>query len=152
MNILIDSTPLGLLSNPNISALVKQCLDWEKELVGKGHTIVVAGDTLYETKRELTRSGKTLGLLRLDAYVDSIAYVEMSRDVWDQASLFWSDLRKQGQPTADIRALDFDTLLAAHAAILNATVGRTVIATSNVRHLARMVESYHWQDPFWQTI
>jgi hypothetical protein len=62
-----------------------------------------------------------------------------------RAAEFWAQLRGQGTPTADDKALDGDVILAAQAALLSAQ-GDVVIATTNVGHLSRLVPADLWQN------
>ena len=56
----------------------------------------------------------------------------------------WAEVRKRGQPTADPKALDADVILAAQARRMAAA--EVVIATTNVRHLSRLVDAKLWRD------
>ena len=58
-----------------------------------------------------------------------------------QAAEPWAQARQQGQPTADPHALDGDVILAAQAISLNA-----IVATDNIGHLSRYVETQWWQN------
>jgi hypothetical protein len=59
---------------------------------------------------------------------------------------FWAELRCQGLPTADIRAIDADVILAAQALLAVAVGDTLVVATTNVGHLSRFVPAQRWQD------
>ena len=60
------------------------------------------------------------------------------------AELLAAQARRQGQPTADDKALDGDVILAAQAMTLGGT--DVVIATTNVGHLSRFVPAALWPD------
>jgi hypothetical protein len=51
------------------------------------------------------------------------------------------DARKRGKPTADLKELDGDVILAAQALQVDA-----IVATENVGHLSLFVEAKHWKD------
>jgi hypothetical protein len=88
-----------------------------------------------------------LGGAHLDRAKSTLGYVPITTEAMLQASLFWAQARHQGQPTAPDLALDADVILAAHAMLLAAQEGDTVvIATTNVGHLARFAPAQRWQD------
>jgi hypothetical protein len=58
----------------------------------------------------------------------------------------WAELRRQGLPTADARALDADAILAAQLLLVVASDDTLVVATTNVGHLSRIVPAQRWQD------
>ena len=57
----------------------------------------------YEVRRELLRAGKTRGIERLDALLETFEYLPLSTVVMRDAALLWADVRKRGQPAADPR-------------------------------------------------
>jgi hypothetical protein len=61
-----------------------------------------------------------------------------------QAAQFWAQLRQIGLPTAPVDALDGDVILAAQASLLRALGVDAIIATTNVRHLERLVPAERW--------
>ena len=64
--------------------------------------------------------------------------------IFQDEILSWADVRRRGQPTADSKALDADVILAAQARRM--TAAEVVVATTNVRHLSRLVDAKLWQD------
>jgi predicted nucleic acid-binding protein len=58
-----------------------------------------------------------------------------------KAAELWAEARKRGKPTADIKELDGDVILAAQALQVDA-----IVATENVGHLSLFVEAKHWKD------
>jgi predicted nucleic acid-binding protein len=57
-----------------------------------------------------------------------------------KAAELWADARKQGRPTADLKELDCDVILAAQAIEANA-----IVATTNLGHLERYVTARDWR-------
>lgn len=62
------------------------------------------------------------------------------------AAGLWSDARKRGLPTATVRELDVDVILAAQARASEEAGDTVIVATTNPRHLSRFVEARPWQD------
>jgi hypothetical protein len=100
----------------------------------------------YEVRRELLRANRTRGLRELDRLTAWLGCVPLTTLMMRQAAGFWAQLRQQGQPTAPDLALDSDVILAAQAAILQATGDDVIIATTNAFHLARLVPADHWSN------
>ncbi len=53
----------------------------------------------------------------------------------------WADARKRGRPTADLKELDGDVILAAQA-----QQAKAIVATENVGHLSLFVEAKDWTE------
>jgi predicted nucleic acid-binding protein len=106
---------------------------------------VVPAIVYYEIKRELLRANKTVGIARLDAFVNATPgrYVPLTDDALRFAAELWAQSRQAGRPTADVTALDIDVLLAAQARRMG---GVAVIATTNQKHLSQFISARHWRD------
>ena len=143
--ILLDSGPLGIISNPTKSDIALACREWAKQQHSQGNVIVVPEIADYEVRRELLRAGKTKGVERLNLVKSTFAYLPISTAVMLRAAEFWAQARKVGKPTADSAALDADVILAAQASILIAEGSEAIIATSNPRHLSMFVPAAEWQ-------
>ena len=63
-----------------------------------------------------------------------------------QAAEFWAIARKMGRQSADDTSLDADMILAAQARLLGHERDETVIATTNVRHLALFASARPWRE------
>jgi predicted nucleic acid-binding protein len=100
----------------------------------------------YEVRRELIRCGKVDSVTRLDLFVThpTVLYLRMTTAAIRLAAELWAEARKQGKPTADPRALDVDVILAAQAMSAGFGPGDFVVATANVKHLARFVAAEVW--------
>lgn len=142
--ILLDSGPLGLVTNPKASAQTAACKRWLAACRVAGATLVVPEVVDYELRRELIRAGRTRGIDRLDALIRQTSYLAITTAAMRRAASLWADARRAGRPTAPDAALDVDVILAAQAD----TMGRddVVVATTNVQHLARYVAAAHWSD------
>lgn len=141
MIVLLDAGPLGIVSNPNASAVNKECYDWMESLVVSGVQVFVPEIADYEVRRELLRANKSQGLARLDLLKNSLGYLPITTSVMLKAAELWAQARRSGMPTADPQALDCDVILAAQALEVSA-----VVATENVGHLLRFVDARHWRD------
>lgn len=144
--ILLDTGPLGLVTNPNATQDSEACNQWLTSLLTKGIQVRVPEIADYELRRELLRANKRKGITRLDELRDAIGYVPITTETMRKAAQFWADVRKRGMPTTDDKALDGDVILAAQAAMLENGGYEVIIATTNVRHLARFTTAREWRD------
>jgi len=65
--VLLDSAPLGMLSNPKSTAENDECRAWLARLLARGMKVGIPEVADYEVPRELLRADKMLGVARLDA-------------------------------------------------------------------------------------
>jgi hypothetical protein len=144
--VLLDTGPLGLLTNPRASPETRQCALWMATLLDDGAQVYIPEIADYELRRELLRANKTNGIERLDALRSAIGYVPLTTAMMWQAAAFWAWARQQGQPTADDKALDGDVILAAQARSFTRGADDVVIATTNVGHLARFAPARLWHE------
>ena len=139
--ILLDASPLGMISNPSATPANLECYNWLESLIISDCRVIVPEIADYEVRRELIRAGKTRGLARLDLLKNTLDYLPLTTAVMLKAAELWAQARNQGTPTADAKALDCDVILAAQAL---ATGG--IVATENVGHLSLFVEAKDWRD------
>lgn len=92
--ILLDSAPLGLITNPRSSPLAFECKQWLKSSLSKGYRVVVPEIIDYEIRRELLRANKIQGIQRLDHLKTAIGYLPFNTDVMLKAAEFWAKVRK----------------------------------------------------------
>jgi len=116
--ILLDSGPLGILSNPSETQTIESCREWARGQQAQGRVIVIPEIADYEVRRELLRADKASGVRRLDRIKETFAYLPITTAAMLKAAQFWAQVRKAGRPTADSTALDADVILAAQASIL----------------------------------
>lgn len=151
MIILLDSGPLGLITNPQGGTEAQACKIWLQGLAPAGHLALVPEIIDYEHRRELLLANLTQAITRLNGFKSLAAYLPVSEQAYLQAAEFWAMARRQGLPTADRFALDADVILAAQAATLDPAEWEqadqpVIIATTNVGHLARFVDARLWRD------
>ena len=142
--VLLDSGPLGLVTNPKASGDALRCNIWMEALLAQGIQVAIPEIADYEVRRELLRGNKRAGIRRLDALKAAIRYAPITTDVMLQAAAYWAQARNQGRQTADDKALDGDVILAAQAILIAGEEDDAIIATTNVGHLARFVAAENW--------
>lgn len=148
MLIVLDSGPLGLLSNPIQTGEAREAQEWARNRLDAGYRFIVPEIADYEVRRELLRADKQLGLTRLNDLCDGLGYLPLTTAVMHDAAALWAEARNTGMPTAHDAALDGDVILAAQAQNVPATGtnGPVVVATSNPAHLIRYVDAKNWSD------
>ena len=142
--ILLDSGPIGLVTNPKLSTEGVACANWLQSMIVAGYRIIIPEIIDYEIRRELIRANKVNGLGRLEQLITLGEYLPITTAAMRQAALLWAQARQQGQPTAGDKTIDADVILAAQAMTL--AVSDVVIATTNVGHLSRFVKADLWQN------
>lgn len=84
--VLLDASPLGMITNPKSSPENEACKDWLASLVSKGVDVMIPEIADYEVRRELLRAGKDRGLRRLDALKGMLRYSPTSTTVMLKAA------------------------------------------------------------------
>jgi predicted nucleic acid-binding protein len=141
--ILLDTGPLGLVTNPKLSAQSIACAQWLQTHITSGNRAIIPEIADYEVRRELLRANKTKGIARLDDLAKILEYLPITTIAMRQAAQLWAQARQQGQPTAGDNTIDGDMILVAQA--MNLSASEVVIATTNVGHLSRFVAAELWQ-------
>jgi predicted nucleic acid-binding protein len=141
--IILDTGPLGLVTNPKLSAESNACAQWLQTHVTAGNRVIIPEIADYEVRRELLRANKMKGIARLEDLSRFLEYLPIKTIAMRQAAQFWAQARQQGQPTAGDKTIDGDMILVAQAMTL--AVPNVVIATTNVGHLSRFVAAELWQ-------
>ena len=144
--ILLDSGPLGMVTNPKAKGLPFICQQWLKTLLKRGERFASPEIADYEVRRELLRANLLESVHRLDNLKQTLEYIPIQTDTMILAANLWAEVRKMGQPTADSKALDGDVILSAQAQILANEMTEVIIATTNVGHLSRFTTALNWQD------
>jgi predicted nucleic acid-binding protein len=62
------------------------------------------------------------------------------------AAELWAKARQQGRPTADVKDLDIDVILAAQALSFGPAPSDVVVATSNAKHLSQFITAHNWSE------
>ena len=142
--VVLDTGPLGLVSNPKPSPQNLACAAWLQRLLESGVRVILPEIADYEVRRELLRANKQPGLMLLDTLAETLDYLPLTTAAMRQAARLWASARQSGQPTASDNTIDGDVILAAQAQSLD--VSDLVIATTNVGHLSRFVPAQLWTE------
>jgi len=105
----------------------------------------------YELRRELLRVDKASSIRRLDALISVPGrYVPISTNAMRLAADLWASSRKLGIITAPPQSIDGDAIMAAQVQMFAAAEGiplsEIIVATTNVRHIARFVQADEWSN------
>lgn len=152
MIVFVDTGVLGLLSSPNDKLEAQQCQQWLYSLLARGVYVLSSDLCDYEVRRSLILDGMRKpshqGLANLDELGNIIDFLPITQPVMRHAAQLWAMSRHQGMPTADDKTIDNDVIIAAQCQLFQQeNLGqRLVIATTNVKHLSRFLESRRWQD------
>lgn len=143
--IVLDSTPLGLLTQRHGIRAADEAQDWLARHLSAGTRIIVPEIIDYELRRELLRLKKTNAVARLDAFNAAMPdrYLPLTTPALRLAAELWAKVRQAGLPTADAHALDADVILAAQVRTAGFPAD-TIVATGNLGHLARVVKAELW--------
>ena len=144
LTVLLDTGPLGLVTNPKPSELSRACSQWLQDLIQTDARILIPEIADYELRRELIRANKLRGLSRLDTLANTLEYLPLNTKAIRQAASLWAQARRQGQPTASDDTIDGDVILAAQAMTLG--IENCMIATTNIGHLSRYCPAELWQN------
>jgi predicted nucleic acid-binding protein len=142
--IVLDTGPLGLVTNPKLSAESVACAQWLQTHITLGSRVIIPEIADYEVRRELLRANKTKGIARLDDLAKFLEYLPITTTAMRQAAKLWAQARQQGQPTAGDKTIDGDMILVAQAMTL--FIPDVVIATTNVGHLSKFIIAELWQN------
>lgn len=142
--IVLDAGPIGLITNPKLSAESVACAQWLQAHITSGSRVIIPEIADYEVRRELLRANKIKGIARLDNLAKFLEYLPLTTIAMRQAAQLWAQARQQGQPTAGDKTIDGDMILVAQAITLGSP--DIVIVTTNVGHLSRFIAAELWQN------
>jgi predicted nucleic acid-binding protein len=145
--LLLDSGPLGLVTQPRLSPEVVALNRWLIDCLSSGDAVLVPAIIYYELRRELLRARKASGLARLDTFVqiDPNRYLALTDEALRLAAEFWARARQQGRPTSPALDIDIDVILAAQALAFGGGA-EVIVITTNPRHLRQFVDARLWND------
>ena len=143
--VLLDSAPVGMVTNPKATSLTLECQRWLDSLQSRGYEVVFPEIVDYEVRRELLRAGKVAGIRKLDLLKAQLIYLPITTEAMLKAAELWAEARKRGRPTADPKALDGDVILAAQAVLVAEEGNEVIVATTNLGHLSQFVDAREWR-------
>jgi hypothetical protein len=76
--IILDAGPLGLATNPRMSAQSTACLRWIQTALSSGRRVIVPETADYEVRRELLRAERHAGAARLNAQAQELDYLPIT--------------------------------------------------------------------------
>jgi predicted nucleic acid-binding protein len=146
--IILDSEPLGLLTQRRGLHKPDLCRKWLALRAEEGAELVIPEIIDYELRRELIRADKKASVARLDALRRDrlVTFLPIDSAAMGLAAQLWANARKKGKPTAPDDALDVDVILSAQALNYGGVALHFVVATGNVGHLSRFVPADHWEN------
>lgn len=145
-HILLDSSPLSLLSSPSASGDVVTITQWSRALAAARHRIYIPEVIDYELRQELLRAGKSASVAKLGGLQSLFTYLPITTDAMLRAAELWAQARRTGFTTGDPKKLDIDVILAAQALTRSVPASDVIVVTSNVSHLSRFVTAKEWKD------
>lgn len=146
MKIVLDTGPLGFLTHPNATKDAVDCSKWFKKHSLNGVEFFVPEICDYELRRSLIRLNSTNSIAKLDQLEAALPYISITTDSMRRAAELWAQMRNQGTPLAPDAALDGDVILAAQVQIKQETNGSVTVATTNPKHLDKLVDAKFWRD------
>ena len=86
MIVVLDTGPLGRISNPRASDLNLACHQWLQSLLGQDIPVFIPEIADYEVRRELLRARKLQGLARLDLLKETLEYLPLTTPIMLRAA------------------------------------------------------------------
>jgi predicted nucleic acid-binding protein len=142
--LVLDTGPAGEIThpqeNPKIARWVRaRLLAGDKLVLPEVVDFELRRSYLLELARGRTRTQKSLD--RLDALKATFTFLPIDSEVMVKAAELWAAARHAGKPTADLKELDCDVILAAQAL----QIGGAVV-TANPGHLGLFVPIINWNE------
>lgn len=145
--VLLDAGPLGLVTNTNPrNPEAVQCAQWLQSLLSSGIRVCIPEVSDYEVRRSLIKIDSKNSINKLDQLNSVLDYQPITTLAMHQAAEFWARARKQGNPTADDKALDGDMVLVGQASEILQKGDSVIIATTNVKHIELFMDARQWND------
>jgi predicted nucleic acid-binding protein len=143
-SVVLDAGPLGLLCDPRLRPDTLACRRWATDLRTAGHIVYIPTIADYEVRRELLRARRVRSVTALDDLYHWLRELPLTPATMRRAAELWAQARQVGQPTAGDNTIDADIILIAQAESVNDP--STLIATTNVGHLARFFPAELWSN------
>jgi predicted nucleic acid-binding protein len=142
--VVLDSGPLSRACDP---ARNRELARWLETLLDSDVVVVIPEIVDYEVRRGMLHR-KMRALRRLDEFKSVLAYTPLSTPVMQRAAELWAQARRRGRPTADVKELDGDVILAAQAedTRLRTAYDEVIVATENIGHLGQFISAKSWKE------
>ena len=142
--VVLDSTPVGALTNPKNRTAYQEAHAWLDVLLSVGVSVFLSEIAHYQGLRELIHRGSQKGIRELRNLQDKVTYLPIQTPHVTQAAHFWGYGRQIGIMTASDDSWDADLILAAQARELESFGYTVIVATSNMRYLEHFVDARLW--------
>lgn len=110
-----------------------------------GIELLLSAAVDYEIRRHLLckflKDPSFKGVQRLEQFRKFVTYLPILEQDWLEACSIWANKRNSGTPTGNDKSSDLDSVIAAQARRLEATV-----ITENVKDFEKVVTCCHWQN------
>lgn len=141
---MLDSGPLGLVTNPRKSPATTACQKWLDAVLVSKIPVFIPEIADYEVRRELLLARSRKAIFRLEQLTRDFLFLPLTTPVMHRAAELWARARHIGQPTAGDENLDADMILIAQAELIG--LPDLIIATSNVDHIGRFFPADLWSN------
>jgi toxin FitB len=145
--VLLDANPLSQVTHPKIKPEVR---NWMQYLRENNIALKAPEISVYEVRRELIRLDNNKSINRLNRFI-SHSLIPIDSETFEQAAIFWAEVRKQGKPTSDDKSLDCDAILAAQALQQFEYYNEVTVITTNVKHIERFAANNELEVVDWET-
>jgi predicted nucleic acid-binding protein len=106
--VVVDTGVLGRVTNPRSTPQNDLCSLWLENLLASGAQVCIPEIVDYELRREYILGGRTASIKQLDLLESTLVYLPITTGAIRLAADLWAQIRRQGQKTADDKALDGD--------------------------------------------
>jgi hypothetical protein len=104
----LDTTPLGIVTNPKKPKITQTAVEWVADLERAGHKIIVPAIADFELRRELVRAGNVDGVASLDTFNQVLPdrYLPLTDSALKRGADLWAQARNRGVLPADPKELN----------------------------------------------
>jgi predicted nucleic acid-binding protein len=134
---MLDSGPLGKLAHP---APRPEIVTWFQSLKSAQIDVIIPEIADFEIRRSFLLHDLKDSISALDRLRKELIFLAIDSSAMLTAAQLWANARRLGKPTADLKELDCDVILAAQA-----IHAKAIVATENIGHLARYVTAKNWR-------
>lgn len=155
--LVLDTGPLGLLTNPNKTEKPEACRHWFENMAQNGARVAVPQTSYEEVCIGIQHAHTVHGIDRLNKFVNEVydrnLWIATNRVVTMEAERLQESTKTRGKMTGDPNELNPDCKIAAACKLAPQLLDdipqgtRCVVVTDNIKHYKQIeVECYKWQD------